>query len=499
MRGLSVVRLIAWTGGGAALLVAYWLTAGQYSSPDAFAYAEVAQRVLQGDKLYADAWQDKPPFAIFFYIVPQLIAPGSAGALQLWLGVWVLLQGAVAIVCSDPRSTALQRCAVVAFLALLPLSSNSFIWASTVNTSNLLVVVMLFVSYRLLKHGTVSLGAIACVGICLTFAFNTRQNTVLYGIVPLTAIILSHVERRETAIRLATLAGGVVAGWLVVLCVVLGTSNLPDYFDTVFLYPRRYATISDGNNGSNPVIALLSSLLRAPSGIMGATFAGLSLAGDWRKTWKLKLLLLCTVFIGVVLCVLPQKPYPHYWASLIPVVALLAFDYAGSESNAHRQQPALLCLALCGLLVAIATINCAEAQQSPKNASLNEVAAAVNHATTPTDTIYVLSTDCPYLCYSTTARPAHRVFCCYQLNPYWSKILPEKIQDVMTDYENHPPTIIVAQVDVINDRGRGSNSVDLANRLMKRYDYVLVGTVNGHWILRLRGAGRLPASDETSV
>jgi hypothetical protein len=533
MRGLSIVRLIAWTAGGAALLGAYWLTAGQYCNPDAFAYAEVAQRVLAGDKLYAEAWQDKPPFAIFFYIVPQLVAPRSAGALQFWLGVWVLLQGAVAIVCAGPRATSLQRCVVVSLLALLPLSSNDFIWASTVNTANLPVVVMLFVSYRLMKHGAISLGVIGCVGICWTLAFNVRQNTVLFGIVPLTAILLSHVERRQTALRLAGLAGGVAAGWLVVLCVVLGTSSWPDYFDTVFLYPRRYATISDVGNGVAPVTALLTSLLKAPVGIMGATFAALSLAEDWRKTWKLKLLLLGTIFIGMLLCVLPLKPYPHYWASLIPVVALLAFDYAGSASGAqssllktvtgstrhpensveltdreapapvlqqaNRRQPALVSATLCGLLVAFAAINCADAQQSSKNASLNEVAAAVNRATTPADTIYILSSDGAYLCYFTTARPAHRVSCCFQLNPYWSKILPENIRDVLAEYESHPPTILVAQVDVLTDKGRGSNMVDLANRLMKRYDYVLVDTVNGHWIFKLKGAGLLPDSDETSV
>ncbi len=477
---------LAWVGAAAYVLYAFSLTGREVYSEDSFAYAEVAQRMLQGDRLYVDIWLDKPPFAILFYAVPQLIAPGSSVGLQVWLGVWVLLEGLLAIVAVGARSTGwLQRSAVVACLLLLPFAGRPFIWASTSHHANLFVVWVLFVSYRLVTSGAVSLWALAASGCCLTIMFNIRQNTLIYSAVPVMAILLTPAQRKETVTRFAALALGAAAGWVAVLLIVWRTTTVQDYVDTVFLYPRRYAAAEGWSQGLENVVTLLMSAAKEPLVAMTALVALLGLARGCPHSFRVRLFLSCVLLVGVVHCVLPLKPYSHYWTGLIPVTALFVFHGVAGDDGTFRR----LRLIVCGILFLVLAVQSVALSNEARNArsvtTLNTVAAAVDRVTGPGDTLLVVDSrfsNASYLCFATKARPANRVFFCVQLGGYWCTILPQGIDQVEAEYYRDPPTIITVRGELI--RNASENGVDLdlcrtkvAVRLLKKYKYTLMETV----------------------
>jgi hypothetical protein len=111
--------------------------------------------------------------------------------------------------------------------------------------------------------------------------------------------------------------------------------------------------------------------------------------------------------------------------------------------------------------------------------------------TTQGDSLYVASAwdQSAYLSFAAEARPAHRFFWCMQLDPYWCNLLPQPIDEVMADYQADPPTIIVAQLELLNGSDpKHFNKVQLVRGLRDLYAYETISTTGGHRILKLKGS-----------
>lgn len=92
--GARVVTLIGLAILLVALLAVYAITSMQVFNPDPCVLGECARQLLAGGSLYADVWQDKPPLAIFAYLIPQVVAAGSYLALQVFLALILVMLGA---------------------------------------------------------------------------------------------------------------------------------------------------------------------------------------------------------------------------------------------------------------------------------------------------------------------------------------------------------------------------------------------------------------------
>ena len=493
---LGAKRPLPWSwillpGIAALVLCAYAWTGTALLSGDCFAYAEVAQQLLQGDLMYVDIWQDKPPVAILFYLVPQWFAAGSAVAIQAWLAVWLLLQVGVVALLTRQGANRLQLSVTAALLLMIPLSSHEFAWASTENISNLFVVFLLFASYRIVMTGHASAWALVGLGISLVLAFNARQNTVVYGAVAGAALLLVHQHWRQTFVRMGLVASGIVGGWLVVLAVVMATSDLPAYIDTVFLYPRRYAASAPAGVGLFNIVWLIVQLVLQPLGLILLALLGLNLFERGADNWKIRSFLLLAALVGVAQCVLPMKPYGHYWANVVPLMALLAFAYLDSAQGEPRRMRSRICLAFCAVFGLLAVSTCISVAASRSLVRLDKIVAELDGISGRDDSLYVMSAwdKSAYLCFASRAQPAHRFFWCMQLDPYWCQALPQPVDEVLAEYTADPPTVIVAELQMLEHaEPEHSHKVELVKRLTERYAYETVSTVSGHRILKRKGA-----------
>ena len=340
-------RRLRWVGpvlaaaGAAAYIALLVSAAGGFADHDVFVMARVARDVLEGKPLYAQAWDNKAPLAILFYAIPVAIAPGSYAAIQLWLGLWLVAQAAI-VWFGLGRESGASRWIAVGLLLLLPLQRAEWCWSSSEHAGNLFVVVALVVAWRVAIRRVVRLRELAAAGAAIALAFHVRQNQVLFGFVPVLAVLVACRGRWRDVVRpLAAFVAGVVLAWALVLGVVLVASHgaMGGYVRTVFLAPAAYGRSWDE-------AAWLVTLLRHDFTIfLVFAVALISLTGAHR--WLSAALGVTTLAVML----LPMRGHPHYWVQAFPAAALLGALAVGrgrcrAESTrcapgGHRRRPPL--------------------------------------------------------------------------------------------------------------------------------------------------------------
>ena len=289
----------------------YWATARQAVSTDPFVYAQTAKELLAGHRLYLDTWQDKPPLVFLFFAIPQLFDPRSYAALSFFLGICLAIQAI--LFRWTFRSNRVAAFCCLLFVALFPMTNSDFVWLSTEHLSNFFVAGNLLLAFAIYRDRKFRLGQCALAGVLSCLAFHVRQNALFSGTVPLLSILLSGQSNQAKAVGAAVMAGAAVACWGLVLALMASIGDLHGYFYTVFTYPRLYANA--GESGSN--LDLLLDVFQLVLPILLAILLGLTWGG--RYQW----LAVGAAIIGVGFCMLPQRPFPHYWANLLPTIALL--------------------------------------------------------------------------------------------------------------------------------------------------------------------------------
>lgn len=463
----------------AVTVAAYTLHSSQIHNPDCFAYAEAAQGVLDGRVLYRDTWQDKPPLAILFYLLPQLVLRGSYPAMQAALAGLLLIQAWVwnRLLAGEDRTA---RWATTLFLTFYPLTSIDFCWPSTENLANPFLTVQFALAWRIARRGGFTLAECLAVGAVACLGFNVRQNSLLSAGVPMLAALATGSAFGRKALAVACAAAGFVAAEALLLAAAAPWMDLAGYADTVLRYPRRYAMQSNAVG----VVILLWELVRRDLFLMLCVLLPTAALPGMRVVIPAAAL---AAFAG---CVSPLKPYAHYWANLIPVLGLMLTAALSSRAVMTAAARRWAAVGVSAFVVIAALSHVGIGRRHDPRALADAVAAEIHRAAVPGDTLMVLgpSYEATYLHFATRTPPAHTYFWCVQLDPYWNEILPQPIEQINAEYLAAPPRLVAIHRGYLPpaDRPRSELNTDrLMFRLLRENGVVHVADSGPWMILRL--------------
>lgn len=475
---------------------------GNLVNGDWYAYSEVGQQILDGGKLYSDAWQDKPPLGLLFYVVPQFFARGSPQAVYVFFVVWLALEIAAIWLLTRDVHNFWGKWAASFLLCLLPLTDRDFIWPGTVHSSNLFVLICVLIAYRFVRRRTTGMASCVAAGVSIVFAFHCRQSSLPLAAVPLLAALIVGPTTRSRVRAIVGFGGGTLLGFTVVLALIAWIGDFAGYWDVTFRYPSRYAQYSEMRCAyPGESLAHVGWLLTSPPGAIVLTsifFAMVILLcvddGPQRKvTW---LPIVCSA-LSMLAILAPMKPYVHYFSASFPVLAMMPIVYlADRTSGTYRLKK---CLTF-GLLVFVAVraagasaiLAVAPEVDSPSNvmpctmASLREAGRYVDEHALPGDNLFVYAdwVSEPALYFVTRAPSAHKYFWTMQLNPYWVNAIPDS--DEIAGYALHPPVWIATLTEIpSNDREHLPAGRELTEHYLNTYSYKKMTQID-KWLIYRR-------------
>lgn len=474
------------------VVVVYCLTASAYLNHDCFVMAEAAQSVLAGKTLYGNAcWDNKPPLALLAYALPQLLVPHSYSAMQGFLAIWLLVQAAVFAYFF--RDESIESTVLGCFILLfVPLLDKEFIWASSEHWHNLFALLVILPSIRLWRDGRGSLGLAALTGASVVLAMHCRQTGILLSVIPCIAIVgtgLSFRRKGELAV-VGLIGAGIAWGMILALCFSIG--NLNGYFDATFMAPRRYSQHRLG--------ALVETAY-----FFGATYRssaiGLLAVGTMIGSLRLRStpLIGIVAFVTVLQILLPSRQHQHYVIQMLPLLAVTVQSSIGRLSEISHRSARNVAFAVAAFLfvnAAFVGATLPNGRGSHAMHDLTEVAAALNLEAQATDTLFAVGEDSAYLYFATDIDSVHPVFWDLFFGSL-SKVLPYRIEDVIDQYRQSPPSLLVLRENVFKasqslspvtaDAQPCQAAVELSQELIQREEYREFDRLRGWVLLRRSG------------
>jgi hypothetical protein len=149
-------RRSAWLIAAALIALVFVLRLPTYFEPPYFGdegiFAAVAARMLDGERLYADAWDNKPPLIYLVYAcIVELFGPSTVG-LRLFGAAWAA--GTTLAVLAIARRVATARAAVAAGVAFIVLTSTPLLQGTLLLTETLSALPVAVAMYLVLVSST---------------------------------------------------------------------------------------------------------------------------------------------------------------------------------------------------------------------------------------------------------------------------------------------------------------------------------------------------------
>jgi hypothetical protein len=435
-RGLRPVPTILLTALVAALLLP-GLAAGP--SLDASVFSTVGWRLADGDALYAQVWDHKPPGMYLPYLAAHLITDDAGGA---WGTVWVSTVACVAAAALVVGALlAREGTGWFAWLAaaLAAVGSGSYLLSlggglgESIALLPISLAVLTGVSGRWFVSGLLAGAAIA---------ISLQALPVLAAV----AVLGLTDDRQATMLR----AGAVVLGvGMVCALAVVGLSvngGLGDMPEALLDYSAAYRAVTSREGGASAWSLVPWTVL-----VLLPLVVGVGLAVVQRRRLASPRVALASsawIAVGILVIVLQGRFYAHYATPLvIPMAILAGLGLHAMWSSLPRRiaLPTLgipLVLSL-GLSLAVGAAG-ARDEQEPIRASNQRaatVAAVVRSLTTPADLIFVWGNDARL--YELADRvPASRYAYFYPLlTPGF--VDAERIGSVLSELEGAPPAVII--------------------------------------------------------
>ena len=424
--------LFALAACSAVALLTYYFSGFTIVDHDPFVMGEVARRVVEGEALYREVWDNKPPLAILFYAPAQLLVPMSYVGQQLFGAVWTGAQGAIAFGLLRGHST-LVRSLAAALVLLLPLSRPDFIWASSEDAVNLFALALTLIAYRIARRGHWRTWELGLAGALAVLAFHCRQPGILFAI-PVGLFLLVGPDRAaEKARGIAAMAAGALVGAVLTLAIVLPVTDLSSYLHAMFVAPRHY--VASQGPAAGWVVHEQLMMLRGQPYLLICPFA-LLVASGWRE--RLLIALVGVVSIAAVLA--PLREFGHYQEQLIPLLVLCAVIATRALEALSRPIAQSYAATLMVFCVMNAGILARELRNDDgEMAELDTVVDVIEseHVKAP-GTLLAIGRHSAYIYFRTRVAPVHKFHWDYFLGA--DGYLPEAPTSVMQAIAERPPT-----------------------------------------------------------
>lgn len=300
---------------------------------DSGVFLYIGWRILNGELPYHDIWDHKPPVIFYLNALGLAIAGNSR-----W-GVWLIEFIALFV------AAYIGYQLVKKFFGLIPAVISLFIW--------LLALVLVLQGGNFTTEYTLSLQFIALwitskfntpaikkhhylfLGITSAVAFFTKQTTIGIWIAIFVYLFFNRLAVKKTKELIQEFTWIVAGGFLVTL-ITIGffwiQSAFSEFWGAAFEYNFAYSLRSDGDfvTRSEALIRGLRPLTR--TGLLQIAIVGYGIAlvnFFWNKKTESSSSVLISISllalpIELFLIAIPQKTFPHYYITLLPVLCILA-------------------------------------------------------------------------------------------------------------------------------------------------------------------------------
>ncbi len=305
----------------------------QYANRDSGVFLYIGRQILNGGLPYRDVWDHKPPVIFYIDALGLTIADHS-----LW-GIW-LLEFIGLFFAALIGYKLMQK-----FFGVFPAILSSFLWLSTlvfvIEGGNLteeyalpLQFLALWLAVAIFDGPMPKYGAWFVIGLIGAIAFFTKQTTIgVWVAIILFLIIYKFKERRfkELSYTLLVFSSGIMVvsiGWIAFFALQGGLSQ---FWSCAFEYNFAYSASHPGVfNHIKPVIAGIGSLVT--TGLFPLAGIGyismmvlLGFKRNFIHRWiPLFIIALLDFPIELLLVSISGNMYPHYYMSMLPILAFLS-------------------------------------------------------------------------------------------------------------------------------------------------------------------------------
>lgn len=270
-------------------------------------YAYMAQRFLDGDLIYRDYWESRPPGIVFIYALIFKLYGQSITAVR----VFSIFAGLISMVLVYLIAEKLfnRKTGYISALLYAIFSGGPFIQGSSANAEPFMIVftllgICLFVYSR-------SLPVVFLSGASFGLAFMIKQ-VAIDGF--LAVCIYALIERRR---GLFILAFGFITAWIPVLFYLAKNNIFGEFIFAAFTYNFFY--VKNAYEYGWPA-RFKNSLLYVSREILLLWFLGLSGLFMLRRN----VLMFFWLIFGIFAISFGGRFFPHYFIQIIPVLCILS-------------------------------------------------------------------------------------------------------------------------------------------------------------------------------
>jgi hypothetical protein len=456
-------------------------------------YAYIAQRMLEGEVPYRDAFDQKPPGTFFVYALAISLLGPSIEGIHGFLHVWTAATAVLLFGCVRRRGGPLAAAFAVLLFAVL--SANPKLTGNAANTELFMLLPMVASVYCLLRalDSPGRWGWWLVSGALAAAACWFKQVAVTNALF-LAAVAAWHFGRpatRDPTALIRALSLLVIGAVLVSAPVLIGFAAAgawQPFIDAVFLHNLRYTQAVGLSQG----LEMLGHRLSEQSASFGVCWllAGLALltargaGGSSRRLW---LGWWAASAVGVSVGLYFR---PHYFIQALPALTALAGCQLGAigrwlqARGGWSSAAAIVALVLVAVLPPVvanrailglddpARVSRAIYGMNPFPESL-EIGRYIHRTSGPGDRVYIVGSEPQILFYAERASATRYIFF-YPLTGSYPDVL-ERQRGVIAEVESARPRFVVwsnLQTSLLRNRNTESYVFDASRELLER-DYRL--------------------------
>lgn len=304
-----------------------------YVYPDSGVFQYVGHRILEGQLIYRDVWDHKPPLIYYLNALGVMLGGDSR-----W-GVWAL--SFLAVTAAVALSVRLLRRAFSTALALLVTAMWLLAYFQLIEDGNMteeyalpLQFACLLLAYDVeTQHAGHYRGRGLAIGIMVGLIFFLKTNEVGIGVAIGTYLLLKAARAhqwRNALVNLAPLIGGFVLVAAIMLAILYAQGILYYYWDVSILfnlyYSARFAFLTGTLDALEAGYTYLALTGLAQLGILGCA-SGIMMLVTARERIPASLVPLLEISalalpIEIALVTTTRRTFDHYYVALLYVLAV---------------------------------------------------------------------------------------------------------------------------------------------------------------------------------